>query len=89
MVVLPVPGPPVRTKTFWGHGLVDRPPLFYGQLHSHPAAGPVHGGRSIEMALLPRAGRQGPDGIGHGPLGKIEAPEEDRLTVQNDPSRLP
>ena len=68
---------------------MDRLPLFPGQLHSHPAAGPVHGGRCVELAPLPRAGHQSPDGIGHGSLSKIEAPEEDGLSVQYDPSRLP
>ena len=71
------------------HGFVDRLPLFLGQLHSHPAAGPVHGGRSVELAPLPRADHQGPDGIGHGSLSKIEAPKEDSLSIQHDPSRLP
>ena len=68
------------------HGFVDRLPLFLGQLHSHPAAGPVHGGRSVELAPLPRADHQGPDGIGHGSLSKIEAPKEDSLSIQHDPS---
>ena len=71
-----------------GHGPVDRLPLFPGQLHSHPAAGPVHGGRSIEIAPLPGAGQQDPDGTGHASLNKIEATEKDSLTVQHDPSRL-
>ena len=68
---------------------MDRLPLFLGQLHSHPAAGPLHGGRSVELAPLPKAGHQGPDGIGHGSLSKVEAPKEDSLSIQHDPSRLP
>ena len=71
------------------HGLVHRLPLFPGRLHFHPAAGPLHGGRSVELPPPTRAGHQGPDGIGHGPLGKVEAPEEDSLSLQHDPSRLP
>ena len=71
------------------HGLVDRLPLFPGQFHSHPAAGPVHGGRSVELPPLLGAGHQGPDGIGHGPLSKVEASEKDGLSIQHDPSRLP
>ena len=82
------PGPARQDKDLLRHGFVDRLPLFPGQLHSHPAAGPVHGGRSVEPAPLPRAGHQHLDGIGHGPLGKVEAPEEDSLSVQHDPSRL-
>ena len=38
------------------HRFVDRLPLFPGQLHSHPAAGPLHTGRSVELPLPPGAG---------------------------------
>ena len=87
------PRPARKDEDLLRHGFVDRLPLFPGQLHSHPAAGPVHGGRSVELAPLPRAGHQGPDGIGHGSLGKVEAPKEDSISIQHDPShafrRLP
>ncbi len=63
------------------HGLVYRLSLLPGQLHSHPAAGPVHGGRSVELAPLSRSGHQVPDAAGHGPFGNIETPEEDSLSI--------
>ena len=89
MVVLPVPGAARQNEDLLRHGFVDRLPLFPGQLHSHQAAGPVHGGRSVELAPLPRAGHQCPDGTGHGSLSKIEAPKEDSLSIQHDPSCPP
>ena len=83
------PGPARQYGDLPQHGLMHRLPLFPGQLHSHPAAGPVHGGRSVELAPLPKACNQIPDGISYAALGKIEAAQIHSLTVQHDPSRLP
>ena len=88
MVVLPVPGPPVRTKTFCDTA------SWIACLCSPVSSTPIRplaqstGDRNVELAPLPRAGHQRPDGIGHGSLSKIEASKKDSLSIQHDPSRF-
>ena len=48
------PGPARQYEDLLRHGLVDRLPLFPGQFHTHPAAGPVHVGLGVELAPLAR-----------------------------------